>query len=116
MQDDGMIRSVRFHSKKFNNAQMNYGITKKELLAIVDSVRHFTSVLQVHPVTILTDHQPLVAFMSCLQTNQIIIRWQESLSKLDIIMEHTDGKKNVIADVLSRRHKVSPSPSSQQSL
>ena len=43
MQDDGMIRPARFHSKKFNNVQMNYGITKKELLAIVDSVRHFRS-------------------------------------------------------------------------
>ena len=58
MQDDGIIKPARFYSKKFNNAQMNYGITKKELLAIVDSVRHFRGVLQGHPITILTDHQP----------------------------------------------------------
>ena len=36
MQDDGKIRPARFHSKKFHNAQMNYEMTKKELLAIVD--------------------------------------------------------------------------------
>ena len=74
MQDNGMIRPARFHPKQFNNAQMNYGITKTESLAIVDSVRNFRGVLQVHPVTILTDHQPLVGFMSSLQTNQIMIR------------------------------------------
>ena len=91
MQDDGIIRPVRFHSKKFHNAQMNYGITKKELLAIVDSVRHFRGVLQGHPVTILTDHQPLVGFISSLQTNQMMIRWQESLCQLDITIEHKDG-------------------------
>ena len=28
MQDDGTIRPARLHSKKVNNAQMNYGITK----------------------------------------------------------------------------------------
>ena len=86
MQDDGMIRPARFHSKKFYNAQMNYGIIKKELLAIVDSVRHFRVVLQLHSETILIDHQLLVAFISSLQTNQMMIRWQESLSQLDITM------------------------------
>ena len=116
MQDDGMIRPARFHFKKFNNAQMNYGITKKELLAMVDSVRHFRGVLQGHPVTILRVHQPLVAFMSSLQTNQMMIRRQESLSQLDITIKHIDGKKNVIADPLTRTYKESPSPSSEQSL
>ena len=116
MQDDGIIRSARFHSKKLNNAQMNYEITQKALLAIVDSVRHFRSVLQGHPVTILTDHQLLVAFMSSLQTNQMMIRWQESLSQLDITIEHIHGNKNVIADALSRTYKESPSPYSKQSL
>ena len=102
MQDDVIIRPVRFYSKKFHNSQMNYAITKKELLAIVDSVRHFRGVLQGHPVTILTDHQPLVAFMSVLHTNQMMIRWQDSLSQLDSTIEHIDGRRNVIADPLSR--------------
>ena len=74
MQDDGIIRPARFHSMQFKHAQMNYGIPKKELLALVDSVRHFRGVLQVHPVTMLTDHQPLLAFLSSLQTNQMMIR------------------------------------------
>ena len=111
-----MIRPARFHSKKFNNAQMNYRITKKELLAIVDSVRHFRGVLQWHPVTVRTEQQPLVAFMSSLQTNQMMIRWQEGLSHLDITIEHIDSKENVIADSFSRTNKESPSPTSEQSL
>ena len=116
MQDDGMIRPARFHSKEFNNARMNYRITRKELLVIADSVSHFRQVLQGHSVTILTDHQLLVAFMSSLQTNAMMIWWQESLSQLDITIEPIDSKKNVIADALSRPFKESPSPSSEQSL
>ena len=72
--------------------------------------------LQGHPVTILTDHQPLVACMSSLQTNQMMIRWQESISQLDITIEHIDGERNVIADALSRTYKESASPSLEQSL
>ena len=115
-QDDGMIRPARFHSKKFKHAQINYGITIKELLAIVDSVGYFRGVLPGHPVPILTDQQPLVAFMSSLQTNQMMISWQESLSQLDINIEHIDCKKNIIADALSSTYKESPSPSWEQSL
>ena len=80
MQDDGMIRPATFHSKKFKNAQMHYAIANKEFRDIVDTVRHFTGGLQGDLITILTDHQILVAFMSCLQTNHMMIRWQESLS------------------------------------
>ena len=39
-QDDGLISPARFHSRKFSNLQMNYGVTKQELFAIVDSVRY----------------------------------------------------------------------------
>ena len=116
MQDDCMIRPARFPCEKFNNAQMNYGITKKELRAIVDSVRHLWWVLQGHTVTILIDHQPLVAVMSFLQTNQMLIRWQESPRQLDINIEHIDGNKNAIADARSRTHEESPFHCSKQFL
>ena len=116
MQEDSLIRPARVNSKKLNNTQMNYGIPKKELLAIVDAVRYFRGLLQGHPVTILTDHQPLVAFISSLQTNQMMIRWQRSLSQLDITIEHIDGNKNVMADAFCRTYKQSPSPPSEESL
>ena len=69
MQDDGIIRPARFHFKEFNNAQMNYGITKKELLAIVDSVRHFRGVLQGYPASSAQTTNPLWAL--CLACKQI---------------------------------------------
>ena len=59
---------------------------------------------------------PLVACMSSSQSTQMIIRWQDSLSQLDFTIEHIDGKKNVIADALSRTYKQSQSSSSDQSL
>ena len=112
------MRPARFRSRKFNDSQMNYGVTKKELFAIVDSVRHFRGVLQGHPVTILTDYRPLLGFMKSLQTNSMMNRWQESLSQLDITIEYLEGKKNIIADALSRIYnsiKIPPTRDSTSS-
>src|SRR5437016_2053441 len=38
---DDVIRPVGFHFTKLNPGQVNYTTTDKELLAIVDSLRHF---------------------------------------------------------------------------
>ena len=101
-QEDGLIRPVRFHSRKFKDLRMNCGVTKKELFAIVNSVRDFRGVLQVHAVTIVTEHRHLRGFMKSLHTNLMLIRWQESLSQLDTTIEYLEGKKHIIGDALSR--------------
>ena len=51
---------------------------------------------------IVTDYKPLPGFLTSLQTNPMLIRWHESLSQLDINIIHLEGKKNIIADALSR--------------
>ena len=67
---------------------MNYVVHKKELFAMVDSVRQFRDVLQVYAVTIVTDYRPLQGFMKSLQTNPMLSRWQESLSQLHTTIEY----------------------------
>ena len=115
-QEDGLIRPARFNSRKFIHLQMNYGVTKKELFAKVDSVRHFRGVLQGHPLTIVTDYKPLTGFLKSLQTNPMLISWQESLSQLDTTIEYREGKQNVIADAFSRIFNPIKIPSRRDSL
>ena len=52
-------RPAALHSRKFSNAQMNYGTTDKEALAIVDALKAFYHLLAGNEFTIVTDHQPL---------------------------------------------------------
>jgi len=61
---DGMIRLAAFYSRCLNKGRTNYTTTDKELLAIVDSLRYFRGELQGHKVIVLTDHKPLVTFMT----------------------------------------------------
>jgi len=73
--EDGVIRPAAFHSRCLNKGQTNYSTTDKELLAIVDSLRHFRGELQSHKVIVLTDHKPLATFITILQDKQMKIRW-----------------------------------------
>jgi len=72
--EDGVIRPAAFHSRCLNKGQTNYITTDKELLVIVDSLRYFRSELQGHKVIVLTDHKPLVIFMTTWQDKQMKIR------------------------------------------
>src|SRR5437016_2714217 len=108
-----VIRPAGFHSRKLNPGQVNYTTTDKELLAIVDSLRHFQDQLQGHKITIRTDHQALVSFMKNIQTNQMKRRWQEFMSQFDITLEHIKGEDNAIADLLSRAYKPQDPPPTQ---
>jgi len=63
---------------------------------------YFRGELQGYKVIVLTDHKPLVTFMTTWQDKQIKIRWQQVMSEFDIHIEYIEGEENFIADTLSR--------------
>ena len=109
-----MIRPAAFHSRCLNKGQTNYTTTDKQLLAIVDSLRHFRGKLQGYRVMVLTDHKLLVTFMTTWQDKQMNIRWQQLMSEFDMTIKYIEGKENFTPDTLSRAgtYKGSASPSS----
>ncbi|KAH6564936.1 hypothetical protein BASA60_010096 [Batrachochytrium salamandrivorans] len=88
-----------------NNAERNYDIYDKELLAVVESFKHWRHLLQggLHPVTVLCDHKNLEYFMSTKkltrQTGSLVLE----LSEYTFTITHRPGKLNGRADSLSRR-------------
>jgi len=101
----GSIRTCCFHSQKFSPAQLKYSTYQKELFAIVDSLKFFEAQLRDHKFTLLTDHQPLLSLLRPRRTSQKLARWQSYMREFDLVIEHTAGKENLLADALSRKHK-----------
>jgi len=70
------VRPAALHSRKFSNAQRNYGTTDKEALAIVDALTAFYHLLAGNEFTIVTDHQPLMYLKTSRIPTKKQLRWR----------------------------------------
>ncbi len=86
------------------NAERNYEIHDAELLANVESFRHWRHYLEqpYHTVEVLTDHRNLRAFMNTHKLTRRQVRWALDLSAFDFQLVYRKGTLNP-ADGLSRR-------------
>jgi hypothetical protein len=108
---DSQWHPVAFFSRKCIPAECNYGIPDLEMLAIVESMRHWRHYLEGshHPIQVLSDHKNLTTFMSTKVLNRRQARWAELLADYDFVLIPIPGKKNP-ADGPSRRPDYAENP------
>jgi RNase H-like domain found in reverse transcriptase/Reverse transcriptase (RNA-dependent DNA polymerase)/Integrase zinc binding domain/Integrase core domain/Retroviral aspartyl protease len=104
-QSDGEYHPVAYLSKTMAPAELNYPIYDKEMLAIIRSLSHWRAELQGSDsqVKILTDHKALEYFMTSKQLTSRQARWAEILSQFFFTIAYRPGRKNELADALSRK-------------
>jgi RNase H-like domain found in reverse transcriptase/Reverse transcriptase (RNA-dependent DNA polymerase)/Integrase zinc binding domain/Chromo (CHRromatin Organisation MOdifier) domain/Integrase core domain len=100
----GTLRPVSFYSRKCSSAEQNYDTYDRELLAIVESFKHWRHYLEgaKHPILVRCDHKNLEYFQTSKVLSRRQARWYEILSAYNFTIEHLEGKKNP-ADGPSRR-------------
>ena len=94
---------VAYYSKMFSPEEMNYCVTRKELLAIVKAVNHFRPQLYGRKFEIRTDHASLLWLLRTSVPTGQLARWMETLSEFDFSLTHRSGRKHNNADGLSRQ-------------
>ena len=101
---DGIDHPVCYFSRKFNKSQRNYSTIEKECLALILALQHFEVYVTSSslPITVYSDHNPLVFLHKLRSKNQRLLRWSLMLQEFNIIVKHIRGKDNLIADCLSR--------------
>jgi len=69
---DGKWRPVAYRSKTMSDAESNYDIHDKELLAIVQAFHEWKRYTRGNPkpIPVLTDHKNLVTFMTTKELNE----------------------------------------------
>ena len=95
-------RPAALHSRKFSNAQMNYGTTDKEALAIIDALTAFHHLLAGNEFTIVTDHQPLMYLKTSKTPTKKLLRWRGFIGQFRTKIVYRPGQWNYLADALSR--------------
>ena len=110
MDTNGDCHPCAYLSKSLTKEQKNYDTGNRELLAIVHVLKEWWHYIQgsAHTMTILSDHDNLCHFKVPQTIGQQMARWTLYLSKFDIKLVHIPGKKNIQADVLSRRLDLCP--------
>ena len=103
--EDEKWRLVAYISKSLNEAERNYEIHDKEMLAIIwclETWRYFLEGAK-DQFEIWTDHKNLEYFMKAQKLNQRQARWSLYLSRFNFTLKHIAGKSMGRADSLSRR-------------
>ena len=102
---DGKIRLVAYYSRKITGPELNYNVHDKELLAIIESFRHWRVYLEgpKYTVKVYSDHKNLLYWNTTKQLNRRQVRWAETLATYNFHIYHVKGTENGRADALSRR-------------
>jgi hypothetical protein len=100
----GKSRAIGFHSKTFTEAERNYDIHDRELLAVVRGLENWRHLLagSPHPITVLTDHKNLQYYRNPQRINRRVARYLPKLADYNFTLIHQPGTSNK-ADALSRR-------------
>ena len=103
--EDSREKPIHYISRSLKPPEKNYSITDLEGTAAFYCVKKFKSYISSNkcPTILYTDHKPLVSLFTSKEPNNARqTRWVLLLSMLKVEVLYEPGKKNVIADALSR--------------
>lgn len=96
-------RVVAYYSRCLHAPERNYCATRRELLAVVEALKHFRHYVMGRPFQIRTDHSALTWLKTFKEPQGQLARWLERLSEYDVQITYRKGSCNGNADALSRR-------------
>jgi hypothetical protein len=100
---DGVERVIIYFSKTFSKCEIIYCVTRRELLAIVCSVKYFHHYVNGRPFLVRSDHGSLRWLINFRNPEGQLARWLQILSAYDYTIVHRPGRVHSNADALSRR-------------
>ncbi|GKE02134.1 reverse transcriptase domain-containing protein [Tanacetum coccineum] len=99
---DKYFRPIHYASKNLSDAQTNYTITEKELLAVAYAFKNFWSYLVLSKTIVYTDHSTLKYLFAKQDAKPRLLWWILMLQEFNIEIPDKKGAENLAADRLSR--------------
>lgn len=92
---------IAYYSHKLNSAQQNYSTIEQEVLSIIELFKEFCQLLYGAKIQVHTDHKNPTHTLFQFTTQQVL-HWHLLLEDFNPQVIHIQGKKDVLADALSR--------------
>ena len=102
LDDNGKEYVIAYASRLLKAAELNYGITRKECLAVVWAIKKFHVYIYGTRFTVVTDHSALTWLFTAKDLVNACSRWNAFISLYDFNIVHRKGKIHYNADALSR--------------
>lgn len=100
---EGVERPVAYASRKLSKAEVNYCVTRKELLAIVNFLKYFRHYLLGRRFHVRTDHAALQWLRHIPEPVGQQARWIGFMEEFNFDILHRPGLRHGNADAMSRR-------------
>ena len=94
-------RVIAYASRTLSKIERRYCVTRKELLAVVQFIKHFRHFLYGSQFLIRTDHSSLQWLLRFKNPGQLA-HWLEVISSYNMVIKHRPGVQHRNADALSR--------------
>jgi hypothetical protein len=94
---------IVFESQKLSESEKLYSIYDKEMLAIMHALMKFRQYLVGSRFVVKTDHNNLKYFLDQKDLSERQQKWVSKVQAFDFDIEYVKGKRNVVADSLSKR-------------
>ncbi|MCO5583560.1 hypothetical protein L7F22_037471 [Adiantum nelumboides] len=97
---------IAYESHRLNSQETGLGVYEKELISLIHALQSWKHYLLGTAFVIYTDHQSIRYFMTQTKLSEKQMRWANFLSQFYFHIAHVAGKKNQVADALSRRPRI----------
>jgi hypothetical protein len=99
-------KPIQWASKKLTPTERRYGITEKEMYAVVWGIKKFEYELRGRKFRLVTDHKALTEIRKKGQfNNDRVNRWADLIQEFDFEVEYKKGEELVVPDALSRLYE-----------
>jgi transposase InsO family protein len=112
--DDGEPHPIMYVSRKLKQTETRYHAQELECLAVVFALKQFRHFLYGYHFLLISDHKSLKQVLNKATPSARITRWSLALQEFDYQVSHIEGKRNVVADYLSRPALMSITNSTQE--
>lgn len=99
---EGEERVIAYASRTLSRAEKNYGVTEKELLALLFCIEKFRPYIEGVRFKCITDHYSLLWLNNLKNPTGKLARWAVKLRQHNFELIHRKGSSNVVPDALSR--------------